>query len=287
MSDICKIINFPSGPKTLNKYVVSEGWSVGEKVTGKRRETTLDEDFFKKWTRNSAWAYGWLLTDGSVDIKSGQIRLMLNSQDRDVLIKLKNGMQYSGKVYDGEQRDGRKYSYLRVCRREMVADLADLGMAMQNKTFNTSVPELPETLFRDFLRGITEGDGSIKHGKQWNDLQVSICSATESFLVDVQTELLKRGIHATLKEHLPGTSGRKNYLYTLTTKSNADALRWCIIIYGDTSADMRLNRKFDIFTNYVRGYYDRNRRSRACISLIEEIKRTIPECFETPPQAVA
>lgn len=251
------------------------------------RSTTINEDFFKTWTKESAWVYGWLVTDGSVDEKRGQIRLMLKNHDRDVLEKMKNVLRFSGNVYDGKHPDGREYSYLRVCRRGMVSDLADCGMAMVNKTFNTSLPNVPDNLFCDFLRGITEGDGNLKHGKQWNDLQVSISGATESFQSDIQCELLKRGIRTTLKEHPPGKSGRINSLFTLTTKSNADALRWCLFMYSDTLECLRLNRKFNIFTNYVRGYYDRNRRSRACISLIEEIKRTIPECSDTPSQAVA
>lgn len=247
-----------------------------------RKVHSVNEDFFKTWTRESAWVFGWLLTDGSVNEKSGQIRLMLKSHDIDALEKIKRAMRFTGPVFKGTQDDGRHFAYLRVCRKEMAEDLFACGMARSNKTFNTTVPNIPESLFWDFTRGVFEGDGNIKHGKQWNDLQLLICGATKSFFEDMQVEFQKRGINTTLKEHRAGKSGRKSPMYTLTTKSNADALRWCFFMYADTPRSLRLDRKFEVFANYVHGYYDRNRRSHACIDMIERIRRTIPECVTTP-----
>lgn len=241
---------------------------------------TIDSGLFKTWSRRSSWLYGWILTDGSINKDSGQIKIMLKSHDIDGLYKFKTLLKFSGKVYSGRQTDGREYSYLRVCRKEMVGDLIDLGMAHENKTFNTSLPDVPDEYFWDFMRGVFEGDGNLKHGKQWNDLQITLSGATKSFFEDVRIELEARGVRTTLKEHPPGRSGRKAPLYTLTTKSNADALRWCLFMYEGTPEALRLDRKFKIFTNYVEGYYDRNRRSKACIELIECIRRTIPECAE-------
>lgn len=254
-----------------------------------RRVHSVNEDFFKVWTRESAWAFGWLVTDGSVDGKSGHIRLMLKSHDTDVLEKIKNVMRFTGPVIQGMHEDGRQFAYLRVCRKGMTEDLFAHGMARKNKTFNTSVPDVPDSLFWDFTRGVFEGDGNMKHGKQWNDLQLLICGATKNFFEEMQAELQKRGINTTLKEHPAGQSGRKSPLYTLTTKSNADALRWCFFMYADTPRGLRLDRKFTIFTNYVGGYYDRKRRSRPCIEAIELIRNTIPECAvsATTPELLA
>ncbi|OME21580.1 hypothetical protein BSK57_19740 [Paenibacillus odorifer] len=246
-----------------------------------RKIHSVNEDFFKVWNRENAWVFGWLVTDGSVNEKSGQIRLMLKSHDIDVLEKIKKAMRFTGPVFQGEHEDGRQFAYLRICRKSMTEDLFTHGMARNDKTFNTSVPNLPDFLFWDFTRGVFEGDGNIKHGKQWNDLQLSICGATKNFFEEMQEALLKRGINTTLKEHPSGQSGRKSPLFTLTTKSNADALRWCLFMYADTPKYLRLDRKFQVFTNYVHGYYDRNRRSRPCIEAIELIRNSIPECAVT------
>jgi hypothetical protein len=223
--------------------------------------------------------YGWLLTDGSVSANTGQIRIQLKHIDRDVLEKIKRVMQFTGNIYYSKLKDGRESYYLRVCRRSMISDLCNLGMPMQAKTFNAMIPKgLPEYLFWDFMRGVTEGDGNLKHGKQWNDMTVSVFSASLPFLPEIQRRLADFGINTTLIERPPGTSGSKEIMYTLRTKANADALRWCYLMYQNTTDEVRLDRKFGIFTNYVAGYYDRKRRSRPSIEAIEMIREGIPEC---------
>lgn len=151
-----------------------------------RKIHSVNEDFFKTWTRESAWVYGWLVTDGSVQELTGQIRLMLKAHDTDVLEKIKKAMRFSGPVTQGTHEDGREFAYLRICRKGMAEDLFAHGMARSNKTFNTSKPDIPDSLFWDFTRGVFEGDGNMKHGKQWNDLQLLICGATKSFFEDMQ-----------------------------------------------------------------------------------------------------
>lgn len=238
------------------------------------RGLTLNNDFFKELNRDSAWVYGWLVTDGSVNSKSGQVRLMLHRKDKDVLLKIKQLLEFSGDVYDGEQRDGRVFSYLRVCRKSMCEDLFALGMAEADKTFNTTFPnELDDDCYWDFIRGVFEGDGSIAHRTGNTDaLQVSICGATESFIDELQTTLLQRGINTRKSKF-------KNGVFNLECKSNADSLRMCYFMYANTTDDSRLRRKFNVFQNYVATYYDKvKRRSTDCIQLVELARQTIPEC---------
>ncbi len=231
---------------------------------------TVNENFFKQWTRQSAWVYGWLLTDGSIDYKNGHIRLMLKSVDRDVLEKIKEVIHFSGPVYDGEQKDGRKFSYLRICRRSMADDLFNLGMAKENKTFNTTLPSVNDDVFWDLIRGIFEGDGGIRHRTGNTDaLDITICGATKTFIEDLQAALEKRGIFMRF-------SRNNNGVYTINTKSNADALRLCYFMYARTNEGMRLNRKFAVYENYINTYYNKvKRRSTQCNELVELSRQTI------------
>ncbi|WP_427036638.1 LAGLIDADG family homing endonuclease [Cytobacillus pseudoceanisediminis] len=224
----------------------------------------VNEDFFKLWTRESAWVYRWLLTDGSVDEKRSQIRLMLKSHDKDVLEKIKNLMEFTGSVQHGEQKDGRKYSYLRICRKELSEDLFALGLARVEKTFNTSMPDLPEEVFWDFIRGVFEGDGSIRHRTGNTDaLDMTVCGATKTFIEDLQTAFEKRGIFMRMSRNNSG-------VYTINTKSNADALRLCYFMYAKTDDGHRLSRKYNIYKNYINTYYDKvKRRSTQCNELVE------------------
>lgn len=244
------------------------------------RGLSVNENFFKDWTQESAWLYGWLLTDGSVSEKSGQIKIMLKSSDREVLEKMKSALQFSGQVYEGEQSGGRRYSYLRVCRKSMTEDLFSKGMARKDKTFNTELPCVPNAVFWDLLRGIFEGDGNLKHGKRWNDLTITIAGATLKFMTDLQEALRSRGIYTRINVREPGRSGNKHVMYTLVTKSNADALRWCFFMYSNAPERLRMSRKFEIYRNYIAGYYDRKRRSQDCIDLVEVARQRIPECSD-------
>lgn len=208
--------------------------------------------------------------------------MQLKHIDKDVLEKIRDKLQFDGNIYHTKLEDGRESYYLRVCRRDMVNDLGNLGMPLFNKTFTTSYPDdLPTDYFWDFMRGVTEGDGNLKHGKRWNDLTVSIFSASPQFLPAVQARLYEYDINTTIIERPPGTSGSKEVMYILRTKANADALRWCFLMYRNTDTNFRLARKFEIFRNYVEGYYDRNRRSKPSIQMIETIRKEIPECSDS------
>lgn len=230
----------------------------------------VNEDFFKTWSRESTWVYGWLLTDGSVDEKRSQIRLMLKRHDKDVLEKIKNIMRFDGIIRDGEQKDGREFSYLRICRKEMTEDIFNLGMARKDKTFNTVLPNVPDYAFWDLIRGIFEGDGSIRHRTGNTDaLDITICGATEKFIIDLQTVLEKRGIFMRLSKNNTG-------VYTINTKSNADALRLCYFMYANTTESNRLNRKYAVYENYINTYYDKvKRRSTQCNELVELSRQNI------------
>lgn len=234
------------------------------------RVYTVNDEFFKSWSRESAWIYGWLLTDGSVDEKRSQIRLMLKRHDKDVLEKIKHCMSFSGEIKDGEQKDGRLYSYLRICRKEMAEDLFSLGMARKDKTFNTVLPKVPEDCFWDLVRGIFEGDGSIRHRTGNTDaLDITICGATPQFIIDLQTALEQRGIFMRLSKNNTG-------VYTINTKSNADALRLCYFMYARTDDGHRLSRKYNVYENYINTYYDKvKRRSAQCNELVELARQNI------------
>lgn len=242
------------------------------------RKYTVNEDFFKTWTRESSWIYGWLLTDGSIARKGWQTRLMLKQTDRNVLEKIKEIMQFTGKIYDGEQKDGRKYTFLRICSKAIIEDLYALGMAETNKTFNTELPDVPETVFWDLVRGIFEGDGGIRHRTGNTDaLDITITGATHKFMIDLQTALEQRGIFMRLYTRKANScSGNKHDMYTLNTKSNADALRLCYFMYANTTEGLRLNRKFEIYENYINTYYEKiKRRSTQCNELVELALQTI------------
>lgn len=246
------------------------------------RKYFVDEGFFDEITKESAWVLGWLITDGSVTSENGwQIKWMLKSTDREVLEKLKNTMKYTGKISDYSHKDGRKSSKLCICNRKMVESLYSLGIPKKDKTTTVEMLDIPDEYFWNFVRGVFEGDGHIRHRRGNTDaLDITIAGASEKFILGLKSALEKRGVFMRIKIRKPNSkSGNKIPLYILNTRSNADALRMCYFMYQNTTDSFRLSRKFDVFSNYVRTYYDNIvRRSKECIELVELCRKQIPEC---------
>jgi hypothetical protein len=237
----------------------------------------INENFFKSWTRDSAWIYGWLLTDGYIG-ENGQVSLNLKSTDAEVLEKIKATLGFTGEITFYEHSDGRKGSKLRICRKALTEDIFALGMARKEKTFNTVLPNVPDEVFWDLIRGIFEGDGSIRHRTGNTDaLDITIAGATKQFMIDLQSALEQRGIFMRLTTRKANScSGNKHEMYTLNTKSNKDALRLCYFMYARTDDCHRLSRKYNVFENYINTYYDKvKRKSAQCNELVELARQTI------------
>lgn len=73
----------------------------------------------------------------------------------------------------------------------MYQDLTKLGLTPR-KSFTTQWPQIPKELYRHLLRGIIDGDGSIKFNTRWDRphgkahcRSIGICSANASFLEEV------------------------------------------------------------------------------------------------------
>lgn len=232
----------------------------------------VNEKFFNDWTKESAWVYGWMVTDGNIGISNGsyQIRFMVNRKDRDVVEKIKKAMDFTGKISDGQRSDGREWSYLRICRKGIVERLFELGYPKDNKTFEINYPNIPEEFEPHFLRGVFEGDGSLNVGN-WDDLRAVLCGASPNFMERLKQRLTYYGVNTRMTK-------RKDGLITLEAKSNGDALQLCNLIYQDSTKDIRMNRKFKIFTNYISAYYDmRKRRSARCKQLVNDARRLFLE----------
>ncbi|WP_234414177.1 hypothetical protein [Paenibacillus sp. CAA11] len=80
---------------------------------------------------------------------------------------------------------------------------------------------------------------------------------------------------------------RGDNFISLHAVSQSDALRWLFLMYRNTDASIRMDRKFNKFVEFVRTYYDRPRKSAEAAELIERIRREIPECAQVSPELFA
>lgn len=260
--DIAKVIGYPYDLSAFSRTVRKLGW---KNTVGKADKFTSNNDLFKRFDRESAWLYGWIITDGYVHDK--YVDLTLQTKDTDVLLKFKNIAKFSGDIYI---QDG--HNVLRIYNRNIVSNLREQGIPKENKTFDCTFPNIPNELKWDLMRGAFEGDGCIK-GKEKGGVDVSICGASKSFMTSISEFLADQGVDNYIREPRPG-------FYVVKAKGMASALRWMYFMYANTTDAIRMQRKFDYYVAVIREFYNHKRYVPEAIKLVELARQTIPECHE-------
>lgn len=256
--EISKEIGFPYDASVFSRSVRSVGW---KKSLGKSDKYSVDEKFFGQWNSQSAWVYGWLITDGHINEKS--VDLTLQSQDEDALLKVKELLKFTGGLYNRKT-----HKTLRMYNRNLVTSLFDLGMPIKDKTFTCEFPNIPSEFIRDFIRGAFEGDGSISISKD-DDLKVSICGASDDLMEGIEGFLTLNGISVNYKKRADG-------FIVLHAKSQVDSLRWLYLMYNDTIESERLDRKFAKYLSFINeAFYAKKRKSSDAKELVELARQNI------------
>lgn len=263
---IAELIEYPNDLGSLSRIVRQKGW---KRELGKFNKYQVNEEFFKTWTRESAWFYGWVITDGHVNNK--YVDITLQKRDNDVINKLKSLIDFDGNLYIRDSKET-----ISVHNRNVVNSLYDLGIPEKNKTFECTYPNVPKEFEWDFIRGVFEGDGSASFELK-GSLRLSICGASLQFLSGIENFLKNRGVDVSLRQK--NKNGKP--FYEITSKNLPSALRWAYFMYANTTEEIRMNRKFGKFVDFIRNYYDRNRINSDAIDWVELIRKQIPECNDT------
>lgn len=264
LREIIELIRYPGDPSSFSRSVRELGW---KKALGSdNSKYQYNNDFFDEYSLESAWFLGWILTDGYLHEKYVDVRI--HSNDSDVIFKLKDAIGYDGPLYDYSNRGN---FGIRIHGKEIVSQLTTLGVPLNNKSLTARFPEeLPEVYFWDFARGVTEGDGWITRGSE-GSITVGVCGVATDLLIPFMEKLSEHGVNTRLRI-------KRNGVMNIETRTNADALRWCFFMYSNTDASVRMDRKFNVFIDYVTKFYERQRRSSEAIELVELIRKNIPEC---------
>lgn len=118
----------------------------------------INLDFFKNIdSEASAYFLGLLFADGCVQIKNNAyvITLKLHSQDEHIIQEFKNYIAPNTKI-----KYYKNYSYVKINRKEICNQLISYG-CVPNKSLILNFPNINKCLYPHFLRGYSDGDGSI------------------------------------------------------------------------------------------------------------------------------
>lgn len=138
---------------------------------------------------------GLLVTDGNLS-KDGR-HINISSKDTNHLEKVKETLGLKTKITlksRGGNLQEKRYGFLQFSDVKLYRYLYSLGIT-QNKSLTIGAVKVPDKFFVDFLRGVIDGDGSIRRwihatngNEQWS---LSVVSASKDFIVWLQTTITK------------------------------------------------------------------------------------------------
>lgn len=186
-----------------------------------------NNSFFAHQSRNMAYVLGFILADGCV--RKGRILSFgVNDKDEKLLSHIKKVLRYTGPIRHWSKLSKTntmlRYSTLTIHSKELVSDLLKFNIGSR-KTGHEILPlNLEPKFYGDFLRGLFDGDGTIKK----DGGQASICSASATLLNSVNNTIL--GGVGKLNVHIGKQSGLPYYSLYIS-RSHISALY--NIMYGN------------------------------------------------------
>jgi len=215
-----------------------------------RYKHNLDILFFKKWSPNMAYILGYIYADGC--ILRNRYRLKIASCDKSHLRSILYIMKSNYPMLANWSENRKRPNYCSIVDRKSVYfDLVKLGL-IPRKSKVAKFPSVPKKYFFHFLRGYFDGDGSVYYDrphinrgdKKYIRLNTSFTSASYDFL-DTLQKLISKKLNI-VQQRLS-----KNYDAFRLKYSTKDSLKLLKQLYKNSSALLKLNRKYKIYISYL------------------------------------
>ena len=202
-----------------------------------------------------------MLTDGNLSYNKTRkcYRMSISSKDKEWLELIKNTIN-GGSI----SLQNNCYNLI-ICNSKFINLFIESGLT-QNKSLNLICPEINSLYFKDFLRGVFDGDGCISSNKnKFHRITSSICSGSKNFIKGIYDSALKQfNIKGSISEKLttPHFIGDRfcnsiSNIYTIAFSATKTA-KLCSIIYKD--CNLFLNRKKENADFIVNTYNEKKKK---------------------------
>lgn len=209
--------------------------------TEARQKYFIKENYFGAQTANMAYVLGLLASDGCVHSTKNLIYIELQRQDKELLEKVNSELGNTRPIKDYETIRGYENSKLWFYSQQAKEQLAEYHI-IPNKTYSPNF-KFPETLqkeyYRDYIRGLFDGDGSIKNTNHTPTWQID--SSSFDIVKNIQQYLQELGIETEIT-----TKQSKNIpLYRIYCYGQEKCHKLFDLMYTDTELYMvRKKEKF-------------------------------------------
>jgi hypothetical protein len=120
------------------------------------RKYHINQDYFKTWSRNMAYIFGFWCADGCIYGKK-IFDITIRMKDKYLIKRIAKELEYEGNIYDYVDRQACRLNFSCVV---IYNDIVSLG-GSENKSLTLKFPQVPKEYLADFIRGYFDGDGSV------------------------------------------------------------------------------------------------------------------------------
>lgn len=211
---------------------------------------TINEKYYDNGicSCESAYIAGLLYSDGTNSEQKGQVAITLQKQDAYLLQNVAKVMRSNSPIRIRKQKykdQEKEYAHLLLANRHLSNAIASIGI-VQNKSLIAQPPKIfDKRMFMSFLRGMSDGDGSITVQRSENSKRIEwdLCGGAKD---------LMDWIYAKLSDFFPYINfryeQRKKNLYNIAITSSRNAILFFNELYRDVWEDksnLFLRRKID------------------------------------------
>lgn len=202
----------------------------------------INHNYFKIQSPDMAYWLGILSSDGCIANNENQIYIELQYQDKELLEKLNLTIKNERPVKDYITKNNYKNSKLYFYSKQIKQDLKDYHI-IPNKTYNKDFifpQQLNSEFLPDYIRGLFDGDGSIKLTNTTITWQID-CSSLD-ILKNIQNYLFNKNIQSGIS-----TQHKTNIdIYRIVVYGKEKNLKIYNLLYN-TNSNLFLLRKKEKF----------------------------------------
>lgn len=228
------------GKTTVNRWRNELGLKI--------KKNTVNENFFRKWSPKMFYILGYIFADGNINWKPEKsyraLTITASEKDREHLEKVRLILESTKELL--YSKDTKSYRLI-VNSKKVCTDLMKLGLTPR-KSLSVKFPKIPKRFLRHFVRGVIDGDGSVRYNKRKRSpyFDITICSGSRIFLEVMAKNIALMGINAKVRK-------QRNNIFILqySCRRGLSLANW---IYKNEN--LHLNRKlqqYQIALNYKGG----------------------------------
>lgn len=236
---------------TLYRYMKEAGVKIKMdfKLNGERvRKFQIDESYFERIdTKDKAYIFGLLLSDGCMYDSGGLWQVRLKLTDLELLDAVKVAMKYDRPltINKKEKESHKQCKTLIIANRKIFEDLVKLGCTPRKSFTKTFPTHIPNELMPSFIRGYFDGNGSIyvgtdKRGNCVSEIKIVSSSLFCYSMVDFFANL---GVYS----YVDFDKRHDNRVADFRIRRFEDINKFQAYIYSDKDNSIFLERKFNKF----------------------------------------